>query len=313
MRKETSTTAISFPECPCEGDGVNHWTFIAAISLKDAGFTKDQAREQLCEKTSRTDEGKAQAEIERALDKIYSSSSRPRTSQPKFPSRNPTLISKVVDPSNTLETLSDLASPPLPNNPDDAIDALFPGNPFLCIGKGKFQFRTLRKDQWKRRLDNMEFITPNPMTAEFGRTKTGKISAHTADNTGPRVFQVIECDPQRWEDLPHNDQRKQLSREAYRKQAKNEQAAIAIHLMEMGAKVACVVDSGGKSLHTWVYVEQMDEVDQFNLFQYSCGLGADPRMWLSFQFARLPGGLRRSGAPQRILYFDADFSARRQA
>ena len=40
----------------------------------------------------------------------------------------------------------------------------------------------------------MPLIVPSPMTAPMGRKKSGGLSAHTLDNTGPRKFLVVEFD-----------------------------------------------------------------------------------------------------------------------
>jgi hypothetical protein len=310
MSRNTENQPLPILTCPPEGQGVNHWTFLAVLSCKQAGLSKEKAREIVCNDTTRVDTSKAEAEIERALDKVYDSKSKRQKAQPKFPARNADLIKKVVNPSLTVSDLTQLSPSPIPSTASEAINGLFGGDPLLCGGKGKHQFWTLRKSKWLGHIDNKEFITPSPMTHEFGVTKDGKISAHTASNTGKRKFLVIECDPTRQEDLESTDPKKRLSPEEYLKRAKNEQAAIGLHLRQF-AQIACIVFSGGKSLHTWAHVEEWSEAKQFNLFQYACGLGADPRMWLRFQFARLPGGYRDSGGHQEILYFDQNFNAER--
>jgi hypothetical protein len=62
----------------------------------------------------------------------------------------------------------------------------------------------------------------------LGLTRDGKKSAHTLDNTGPRMYLVIEHD----------------------KGTVDEQAAIAFHLAEF-ALLALAVHSGSKGLHAW--------------------------------------------------------------
>jgi len=309
MSRNTENQPLPILTCPPEGQGVNHWTFLAVLSCKQAGLSKEKAREIVCNDTTRVDTSKAEAEIERALDKVYDSKSKRQKAQPKFPSRNPSLISRVIDLSITVEELTNLSPCQIPSSSEEAVDRLFIGNPFLCVGKGLRRSWTLRKDQWIGRLEDKEFITPNPMTSEYGLTKVGKVSPHTADNTGPRMHQIIECDPLKWEDLDEDDPRKLLDSKDYLKQAKDEQAAIAAHLLKNDVNIACIVDSGGKSLHIWAFVQNLNEAAQFNLFQYACGLGADHRMWRPFQFARLPGGLRESGVRQRILYFNENFTS----
>jgi hypothetical protein len=74
-----------------------------------------------------------------------------------------------------------------------------------------------------------------------------------------------------------------------------------------------VVDSAGKSLHAWFYVEGATEEQEGTLerfFAYAVSLGVDPRLWTRSQFVRMPNGTRRitggvQHEPRRqsLLYF----------
>src|SRR5260370_578606 len=74
------------------------------------------------------------------------------------------------------------------------IDILFPPGTLLCVGRSRSRFETRRREKLRRQLHTMQFVVPNPMTARFGRTLSGKRSAHTLANTGERRFIVVEFD-----------------------------------------------------------------------------------------------------------------------
>jgi hypothetical protein len=111
------------------------------------------------------------------------------------------------------------------------------------------------------------FINPSPMSKPFGVTLEGRQSAHCLDNTGPKVYQVIEFDfgPA------------------------HEHAAILYHL---GTKLPLIlmVYSGGKSMHGWFNVRTTPDSILADFFHEAVSLGADPKMWSKSQFSRMPCG-----------------------
>lgn len=162
------------------------------------------------------------------------------------------------------------------------IDALFPGNPLLCCGWSKHRFDTRPRANWHK-LDELQFIVPNPMTAREGKTKNGKHSSHSLDNTGPRRFLIIEQD----------------------KGEINQQASILLHLAEI-APMALALHSGGKSLHGWFYFEGVPEQETSRFMKYAVSLGADPATWTLSQFVRMPDGTRENGKRQAVYFFNPD-------
>jgi hypothetical protein len=74
------------------------------------------------------------------------------------------------------------------------IDAVFPGNPLLCVGRTSYDFATCPREAWRGTLAEMQVIVPSPMSAQTGMTQDGKESEHTLSNTGARRFLVIEQD-----------------------------------------------------------------------------------------------------------------------
>ncbi|MDX2079230.1 MAG: hypothetical protein SFU53_00455 [Terrimicrobiaceae bacterium] len=162
----------------------------------------------------------------------------------------------------------------------ELIDALFPGNPLLCCGWSRHRFETRPRCQWHK-LEELQLIVPNPMTARTGVTRTGKESAHTLANTGPRRFLVVE------QDSGTIDQ----------------QAAILTHLATR-APLAMAVHSGGKSLHGWFFCADVPETVIRPFMEYAVTLGADPATWTRSQFVRMPDGQRDRGNCQAVFYFN---------
>jgi hypothetical protein len=78
---------------------------------------------------------------------------------------------------------SPVAIPQGPHRAEEFVDALFPGNPLLCVGQSDKSFGTHPREEWRGRLDVRQLIVPSPMSAVMGQTKKGHMSAHTLDNT----------------------------------------------------------------------------------------------------------------------------------
>ena len=119
------------------------------------------------------------------------------------------------------------------------------------------------------------------MRARIGRTKEGRESEHTLENTGPRRFLVVEFD----------------------KGTADDHAARLWHLAGY-APLVLVVHSGGKSLHGWFYCQKQPESALRKFMAYAVSLGADRATWTRSQFVRLPAGQRDTGARQSVFYFD---------
>jgi hypothetical protein len=187
------------------------------------------------------------------------------------------------------------------------IDALFPGDPLLCVAESNSEFSTRRRNVWRGHLSRLPLIVPNPMTKIVGKTKDGRISEHTLDATGPTVWLVPEFDfipfardgttPCIWK--PYIE--------------RWEEAGISILdacsalLWTLGslAPLVLVVFSGGKSLHGWFRVrgsseQQFKEFTQMALRLGACSSTINNRS----QFVRMPDGLRNGYIRQLAWYFN---------
>lgn len=161
------------------------------------------------------------------------------------------------------------------------VEALFPGNPLLCVGYSPDRFVTKAREDLRGKLAKMELIVPSPMSALLGRKKSdGKLSAHTLDNCGRRQFLVVEFD----------------------KGTPDEQGSLIRFLIEW-LPLAMIVSSGNKSLHAWFRCLNYPEPVLKAFFDMAVTLGADRATWSKSQFVRMPGGWRSSKQKvQEVLY-----------
>ena len=163
------------------------------------------------------------------------------------------------------------------------VDALFPGNPWLCVGASNSEFKTRQREELRGELSALALIVPSPMTARTGRTQDGKQSEHALDNTGPRRFLIVEQD----------------------KGSTDEQAAVLLHLAER-APLVLAVHSGGKSIHGWFMAAGQPEERLRRFMRYAVALGGDPATWTRCQFVRMPGGRRDNGNRQTVYFFNPE-------
>jgi hypothetical protein len=178
----------------------------------------------------------------------------------------------------------------------EIIEVLFPGNPLLCIGTSSNAFGTNTRQAWDNRVNNCSLIVPNPMLAKVGQTQDGKMSAHSLDATGRRVYQIIEFDFQADHPLTAGWAAAGLS-------VADACAALHLYLARL-LPLACVTSSGGKSLHGWYLVYALSELVQRAFMADAVRLGADPKLWSRCQFTRIPDGQRENGQRQTAFYLN---------
>lgn len=186
-------------------------------------------------------------------------------------------------------TLAQLrAGSPWPIQPEYGTDGfvhlLFPRDPLLCCGTAPHAFQTKSKKDWGSELDKWSFIVPSPMSALKGRTKSGRTSARSNNNTGPRKYLVVEFDSGSFD----------------------EQAGLICHLAKR-LPLVMVVHSGNKSLHAWFIVVGRSAADVQVFFAHAVSLGADPATWTPSQMVRMPGGVRHLGHGsvfQEVMWFN---------
>jgi hypothetical protein len=265
----------------------NVWLYRVASSCR--GHCSEEAlRRFFFELRSRWNVGRdlTDAEIERAIARAFLGEKHPSSAAqrahqiftPKWPEVN---LAKRQFYADITEPVFDV-SVPVEIDAGAVLDVLFPGGGFLCMGREKNTGATWQREHWRGHEDGCQFIVPNRMASSLGRNQDGEESYRCIENTGPREFLVIESDT-------GTD--------------KAEQARLLSHLATK-APLAMVVDSGGKSLHGWFACRQAPPHRVARFMQYAVWLGADRHLWVPCQWVRMPGGVRRDGTRQHVLYFD---------
>lgn len=270
---------------PERGAGLNNWLFRAARVLHPY-----RSEPEIVALLSAATAGLPVklGEIERAVRNSRSaawSPDQPATVKPR--ATWPTVDSARREAAAATGTLSDLweASPVrLEDNINRAelvIDALFPGNPLLCVGRSMSDFKTRHREELRGEMAELALIVPSPMTAVTGLTQDGRPSEHSLSNTGDRRFLVIEQDSGTLDD----------------------QAGVLLHLKRK-APMVLAVHSGKKSIHGWFYCAGRDEEFLRRFMRYAVALGADRATWTRSQFVRMPDGRRDDGSRQTIFFFN---------
>jgi hypothetical protein len=292
---------------PSAGNGLNKWVIRAATALQ--GYASyDDAYGSLLMRTIAAGRPKheAQREVRRALNAVSGfSGERAARKAPKDEPDDFT-IDRIVLHGNDEVSAHDrlIASSPSMGQPDSSgrrtvqiLRVLFPGNPFLCFGFGAQIHDCMRLDEWiaTERPGAWEFIVPCEQKARTGLTAEGKESMHALSNCGERRYLVAEFDfpEDRWSE--HGIDRL------------DGQSALILYLAKSHPLVA-VVDSKGKSLHAWFYVEGKTEPEVCTMFAEFLRLGACPTTLTKSQFVRMPDGTRSQekgrGVLQRALFLD---------
>ena len=269
---------IRLKPCPASGEGVHKWICYAACTLVEAGMSDEEAESEI--EALMTRDPNPHSEIEDAL--RFARGER-RSYTPRWTPPDVARIAAISKEGPTLVEFISRSSEPIrfgeASKSEEILDALFPGNPWLCVGRADWDFDTERREFWRGKLDAHSLIVPSPMSAQMGKTKQGKPSYHCADNTGPRRFIVIEFDSG----------------------TLNQQAALLWHLAQF-APLALVVFSGNKSAHGWFFCEGQPEDKLERFFDYTHALGACDGMWRPCQFARMPDGRRSDGKVSDALF-----------
>jgi len=197
-------------------------------------------------------------------------------------------------------------SPMKSNDTEWYIDQLFPGNPLITAARDKYTFWTRRRETWRGRLSNLEFIVPNVPSVWRAKTQSGKWSERCAAMYQRHHYLVVEFDLQEKTPEGVDTAFAPLLRRWIADKISLRMASRALHqdLMRRGPYVM-LLWSGGKSIHGWVACWHVAESVAVRFFSYACRLGADPACWSRCQLVRMPGGLRASSnTRQEVLFFE---------
>jgi hypothetical protein len=271
---------------PPRGQGLNRWLYRVARVLHPYC---DPAEIIELLRAATAGEPVKHGEIERAVERSKATAWKPGQpaqsikQRPTWPKVNAEQREAVIASGAGLVDLWEISPVRFENNEshtEEIIDAIFPGDPLLCVGRSTYDFDTRSRQEWRGKLASLQLIVPSPMTARIGRTQDRKESAHTLDATGPRRFLVIEQD----------------------RGTIDKQAAVLLHLAER-APLAVAVHSGSKSIHGWFYCVGQPEEKLRSFMQYAVSLGADRATWTPSQFVRMPDGLRDNKKRQTVYFF----------
>jgi hypothetical protein len=276
-----------FPPCPDPKGGVHFWIMSAGGWCKGHDIPQKKAADMIRENISR-DPNPAN-EIEAALEKIYSESAPAPGQLIVRKSKAPVVDHawrREVVAQNSLSLCELIVSSPLcldsdPDAAEKVIDAIFPGNPLICVGKAANLFATRPRETWRGHLSRLAFIVPNPMKSREGMAQAGHKSERCLDNVGLRRFIVAEQDSG----------------------SPEEQIAVLRYLARF-LPLVMIVHSGNRSCHGWYFVEGLPEERINQFMDIACRLGADNVTRCRAQLVRLPGGTRDDGSQQRIFYFN---------
>lgn len=266
-----SELSLKLKPCRASGEGVHKWVFYAACRAVEAGMTNDEAVEEIEALMTRDPDPPSEVE-----DALQSARGERRNSSPRWTPPNPERIAAIAKDGPTLLELVSRSPVPIQfgeqSRTEKIIDALFPGNPWLCVGRSNAVFYTQKRRFWRGRLPSQSLIVPSPMSAQRGHTHQCTVSHHSLENTGPRRFLIIEFD----------------------RGTLDQQSALLWHLAQFGP-LAAVVFSGNKSVHSWFFCAAQPDDKLKRFFDFAHSLGADSRMWGRSQFARMPDGERSDG------------------
>jgi hypothetical protein len=186
------------------------------------------------------------------------------------------------------------------------IDQLFPDNPLITAARDKYSSYTRRRESWRGRLSDLEFIVPNVPTVWRAKTQDGRWSERCAAMYSRRHYLIIEFDLREKNEEGEPTVFAPLIRAWARDGISVRAASRALHqdLMRHGPYVV-LIWSAGKSIHGWVATWHVAEPIAVRFFSYACRLGADPACWSKCQLVRMPNGLRSgSNKRQEVLFFD---------
>jgi hypothetical protein len=290
--------------CPREGNGVHSWLFKTALQLHRY-FSEDKIFELLMENLSCQ---RPEREICEAIANAgrYARGEMSVGRQTLWPTVDYTMVHKiVVECPVRFDDLSSISPTDLSTEgprTEEILNALYPGNPLLCVGRSVNACWTKPREFWRGRESDFQFIVANPMTNETGIKTDGKASQRCIDNTGPRAFVVVEFDISEdgaWAPYVRDWRNRGIT-------TVDANAALIIELATKGLPrlpLALAVHSGGKSVHAWFPCPGLTD-DQVRPFMArAVRLGADKATWTRCQFVRMPDGMRDNGNRQRVHYF----------
>lgn len=230
-------------------------------------------------------------EINDAVEFAYGlTGNREQTDSTKWPAANADFIARVV---GTVEPVFD-GETDTGLGVADVLPLLFRPGELVCTGADSKRAVIRPVEEAVADADTMQFVCVNPMRGPIAVNHSGRPSVRCQNNVLLRRYLVAEFDDATI--------------------TKRQQAQFATLLGRL-APLVMAVDSGGKSLHTWYFVQKMGPKDQLRFFAAACMLGADVTRWDCCGWVRMPGGRRLKDdgtrVRQRILYWNPEALAQK--
>jgi hypothetical protein len=189
---------------------------------------------------------------------------------------------------------------------EEIIDALFPGNPWLCVGIGKYAFWTRRRERLRGHLERTEFIVAQPMSSQFGVTSLDqRRSEHSLENTGARKHYVVEFDFREKDKSGKDTEWAELIRgwTSCGKSVADACTALLDHFSGF-APLGLLLHSAGKSCHGWFPNAGATPAQIESFRREAFVLGADRQLFRNkSQFVRTPDGRRSGNGQRQVTYF----------
>ena len=309
LTRLSNKTRCVIRKTPVPGEGLNRWLFPIAMCLIGDKVPEDQGVEllfQLAYEKGR-DERTARKEAER-LRRLWTGNGPVKSNRPPDPKVNLDSIRELVSVNHT--RVADLVEQsPIKVDPSDSdaadniVDLLFPDGDILCVARSIYYQVAYRHRNLDDPLGTVPFIVPNPMRAE-GVYEKGVFSPKTNANVLYRRWLCVEWDipldrsiPSFWHPLVGGWADNGVT-------TKDAQTRLLTHLSTFEFRLAMVVDSGRKSLHSWFAVAHANEPQIEHFMRYAISIGADPAGRVPSQFFRMPHGTRDNGKRQPVLFID---------
>lgn len=305
----SNKTRCVIRKTPVSGEGLNRWLYSIAKCLIQDRVPEDPGVEllfQLAVNQGR-DERTAQKEAER-LRRLWSGNGPTKSNRPTDPKANLNSIREIV--SGNHDRVADLVSrSPIKidasdeDAADNIVDLLFPDGDIICVAGSIYYQVAYRHRDIDDPLGMVQFIVPNPMRTE-GAYQKDVFSPKTNANVLYRRWLCVEWDvptdrsvPSFWHTLAKEWPDNGVT-------TKDAQVRLLAHLSGFEFKLGMVVDSGGKSLHSWFAVAHAAESQVEHFMRYAISIGADPAGRVPSQFFRMPHGTRDNGNRQPVLFID---------
>ena len=190
---------------------------------------------------------------------------------------------------------------------EDVVEGLFSPTDIINIQIGALEAGTLTQvkniqtlmRRNRQQLSDYKFLNPatfkNVNGVENPNSPTNNISTRCNANVKKRDWMVLEFDP---------DVRKSLEAQ----QADSEKFNTFAMMMAKHAPLIMALDTGGKSTHYWFDATGISKGVHTAFFNTACIYGADPRLAVKSQIARMPNtpAAKEGRNAQEVIYFDPE-------